>query len=63
MTALQDYTEVLSRHFPGRDSTKNFLHELFQWVIGHSDAVRGEDLIGNLSNFVDNVFVKNDDTD
>ena len=27
------------RHFPGRPATMTFLHELFQWVIGHEDMV------------------------
>ena len=39
---------MLYRHFPGRPATMTFLHELFQWVLGHEDMIRGEDLIAKI---------------
>ena len=41
LSALQDYVEVLCKHFPARASTSEFLHQLFQWILGHNDAIRG----------------------
>ena len=42
LNALQDYVEVLCKHFPARASTSEFLHQLFQWILGHNDAIRGK---------------------
>lgn len=44
LTSLQDYVDVLSKYFPSRLSTKHFLNELRTWILGHDDAIRGDDL-------------------
>ena len=44
LNALQDYIDALTRHFPARQKTRAFLLELRTWIMGHDDAVRGEDL-------------------
>ncbi len=44
LNALQDYVDTLSRFFPARHKTRDFLIELSAWIMGHDDAVRGADL-------------------
>ena len=49
LTALQEYLNVLVTHFPGRDETMDTLSKLRNWVVSHNDALRGEDLISEIS--------------
>ena len=44
LTALQNFVDVLVKHFPGRPKTMNFLHKLDAFVRSHEDILRGEDL-------------------
>eukprot|EP00096_Caligus_rogercresseyi_P011264 TRINITY_DN4381_c0_g1_i1.p1 TRINITY_DN4381_c0_g1~~TRINITY_DN4381_c0_g1_i1.p1 ORF type:complete len:583 (+),score=160.69 TRINITY_DN4381_c0_g1_i1:391-2139(+) len=47
LSALQDFSEVLSKYFPGRTTTRRFLSEMKAWIFAHEDAVKGEELEGH----------------
>jgi hypothetical protein len=49
LVALQEYVDVLAKHFPGRPETMGFLHKLRNWVASHTDAIRGDDLIDEIN--------------
>lgn len=49
LDALREYLAVLVKHFPGRVDTMTFLHKLHTWALTHTDAIKGEDLIGEVN--------------
>ena len=54
LNALHEYIDIVTRFFPARHRTRQFLEELRTWILGHDDALKGEDL----SDMVENIKVR-----